>query len=71
MGQPVFGQLDGDGDAVAVVVEADVELRDFEQPSQQRFWGFGEVEGQVGQCIEQRGVCGGGSMWRGGVGGVE
>jgi hypothetical protein len=43
----VGGQLNGDGDVVAVVVQADAELGDLEQLAEQRLRRVGEVERQV------------------------
>jgi len=50
LGELVGGQLDGDGDVVAVIVQADGELGDLEQPAQQRLRRVSEVECQVGNA---------------------
>ncbi|HEX5401749.1 MAG TPA: hypothetical protein VFX16_05550 [Pseudonocardiaceae bacterium] len=56
---------------VAVVVQADAELSDLEQFPQQRLGCVGQVECQVGQRVQQRGVFDAGAAGLGFSGGVE
>ncbi|MEY7972571.1 hypothetical protein AB8O38_11285 [Saccharomonospora xinjiangensis] len=56
---------------VAVVVQADAELGDLEQPAEQRLGCVGEVERQVRQRVQQGHVRRAGAAGLGLVGGVE